>query len=164
MQHAHPHGARAAGPSGPRAHGVGLGELWSLLWGREGREDSAVETEARPPGSWAAGRRVVWVWGTDGCGTTKHPHLCCCLGCGPHLVGYLTYQCSGASSLVCVSSHLGFWRSLSPSQPATGPHGILISGRGPTVKAHLSATSYGYPSQEAVSSSDFPTLICTLNF
>lgn len=135
MQHAHPHGGRAARPSGPPAHGVGLGELWSLLWGHEGWVlSSAVGTEARPPGCWAAGRRVIWVWGTDGCGTTKHPHLCCCRGCRPQLVGHLTYQCSGASGPVCVSSHLGFSRSLSPSGPATGPHGILTSGMGPTVK------------------------------
>lgn len=34
------------------------------------REGSAVGAEAGPPGSRAAGRRVVWVWGMDGCGTT----------------------------------------------------------------------------------------------
>lgn len=60
----------------------------------------------------------------------------------------------GASSRLC-SSPLGCWRRLIPSRPATGPHGILTSGTGFSVKGPPVSSS-GSPPQEAVPSSDFP--------
>lgn len=117
-------------PPGTPAHmpGSGRGELWSLLSGHAGK---AVLKELKQ-GPQGAGLLGGGGFGCGGWMAVEPPETLtsvvtwATLGRSPDLS-------PGAPSRLW-SSLLGRWRCLFPSMPATGPHGILTSGRGPAVK------------------------------
>lgn len=80
------------------------------------------------------------------------------------MVSHLTYQCPGDFQFYLSVLTPGLLQKSLPIQTSHGatPHPYLRNG--PHGEgAHVSAASSGSPAQEAVPSSAFPTLICTLN-
>lgn len=99
-----------------------------------------------------------WLWNHLRPSPLLPPRVPATLGEPPDLLMRRGFQsCLSVLTPALLQKSLPVWTSHGATL-----HPYLRNGP-PGEGAHVSAASSGYPAQEAVPSSDFPTLICTLN-